>query len=91
MPAIEIYTETYCSFAQDVKAKFDSFGIGYTEINLCDALEKRTEMVSRSKGKPTVPQVFFDGQSLGGSDELNSMHQTGQLDLWFDLPLSAIA
>ena len=37
------------------------------------------EMVQRSNGGRTVPQIFIDGQSIGGCDELHSLHDTGKL------------
>ena len=41
---------------------------------------RRDEMVARSGGRQTVPQVFIDGRHIGGSDELADLEQSGKLD-----------
>jgi glutaredoxin 3 len=37
-------------------------------------------MVDRSNGGATVPQIFIDGQHIGGSDELAALDARGGLD-----------
>ncbi len=37
-------------------------------------------MIERAGGRATVPQVFVDGQALGGSDELAALEASGELD-----------
>ena len=41
--------------------------------------KKRAEMRERSK-RSTVPQIFINGEHIGGSDELSALEQAGKLD-----------
>jgi glutaredoxin 3 len=41
---------------------------------------KREEMVKRAGGRHTVPQIFIDGEHIGGSDELAALDRAGKLD-----------
>ena len=42
-------------------------------------------MLSRSDGRYTVPQIFIDGEGIGGSDELVALDQNGELDAMLGL------
>jgi glutaredoxin 3 len=42
--------------------------------------EKRLEMMSRKPDARTVPQIFIDGQAIGGSDDLAALERAGKLD-----------
>ncbi|MDE0724008.1 MAG: hypothetical protein OSB62_04855 [Alphaproteobacteria bacterium] len=41
--------------------------------------ERRNEMIQIAGGSTTVPQVFVDGKHLGGNDDVQALHQRGQL------------
>ena len=45
---------------------------------------KREEMIQRSDGRTTVPQIFIDGRHVGGSDDLAELERTGRLDLMLE-------
>ena len=55
-------------------------GVEYKEIEVSDNPSLKSEMLSRSDGRYTVPQIFIDGDGIGGSDELVSLDQDGTLD-----------
>ena len=80
MTKIEIYTSPICGFCFRAKRLLDQKGLSYTEINVMGDNAKRGEMIQRSKGRRTVPQVFVDGKHVGGSDELHTLDLTGELD-----------
>ena len=42
--------------------------------------EKKAEMVARSGGKATFPQIFINGQHVGGSDDIHALDRKGGLD-----------
>ena len=54
-------------------------GAAYEEIDVMEDAAKRAEMRERSK-RTTVPQIFINGQHIGGSDELAALEQAGKLD-----------
>ncbi len=79
-PMIEIYTKNgcfYCDRAIDLLIKKN---LHYTEINLSEHPDEITVMLSRSQGRKTVPQIFINGQHIGGSDDLYSFDAQGRLD-----------
>ena len=41
---------------------------------------RREEMMSRANGRTSVPQIFVDGQGLGGSDDIHALDRKGELD-----------
>jgi glutaredoxin 3 len=79
MPNVEIYTQDWCPYCVRAKALLDRKGVAYTEIDAPAGSPARAESNARS-GRTTVPQVFVDGQPIGGSDELAALDQAGRLD-----------
>ena len=79
-PKVEIYTKWGCPYCTRAKALLDSKGAAFREIDVTmDAALRRT-MMDRSNGRTTVPQIFINGQHIGGSDELAALDARGGLD-----------
>ncbi len=78
MPNIEIYTQNTCPYCVRAKRLLNELGLSYTEYEVSFDTDKRAEMISRSQ-RYTVPQIFIDGQSVGGSDELFALVKNGEL------------
>ena len=71
----------YCPYCRHAKALLNDKGINnWTEYDLEIMPEKFGEMVARSNGGHTVPQIFVNGAHIGGSAELVSLELAGQLD-----------
>lgn len=79
MANIEIYTTTVCPYCVRAKDLLTRKGQTYTEINAEDDAV-RTAMVERAGGRRTVPQIFINGQHIGGSDDLYALDRAGKLD-----------
>ena len=79
MAKIEIYTSPFCGYCARAKALLDSKGAAYDEMDVMMDDKKRTEMRERSK-RTTVPQIFINGQHIGGSDDLAALESQGKLD-----------
>lgn len=79
-PKVEIYTKFGCGFCVRAKKLLDSKGVSYEEYDITMGGEKRDEMVERKPDARTVPQVFIDGQAIGGSDDLAALDSSGKLD-----------
>ena len=75
---LEIYSKDWCPYCAKAKALLRSEGIGYEEFDVTHDKEREQEMVDRS-GRRTVPQLFLDGQPLGGYDDLAKLHGQGLL------------
>ena len=81
MAEIEIYTTPFCPYCARAKRLLDQKGVAFVEIDLWQFSERRAEMVERAGGRRTVPQLFVDGRSIGGSDELAELERSGELDV----------
>jgi glutaredoxin 3 len=80
MAVIEIYTTPLCGYCARAKRLLAAKGAVFTEIDLWAEPGRRAEMLARAEGRTTVPQIFVDGQAIGGSDELAALEAAGELD-----------
>lgn len=80
MAKIEIYTTATCLYCVQAKALLKKKNVAFQEIHVDQDPVQRDEMLKRSGGKRTVPQIFINGQSIGGFDDLYALDQKGQLD-----------
>lgn len=80
MPKIEVYATQTCPFCKRARALLDSKGAEYEVIDVGAHPERREEMTRRADGRRTVPQIFFDGVGIGGSDDLAALEKAGKLD-----------
>jgi glutaredoxin 3 len=75
-----MYTTLFCPFCSRAKNLLRKKGIEFTEIEVDGDPALRRQMTERSGGGRTVPQIFIDGQPIGGSDELAALEVSGELD-----------
>jgi len=76
---IEIYTKEWCPYCARAKVLLRSKGLEFREIDVTAGGELEAEMIERA-GLRTVPQIFIDGESIGGYDALATLNATGELD-----------
>lgn len=81
---VEIYTKPFCSYCYRAKRLLDSKGIDYVEREIGFGGAEREEMIQRSHGRTTVPQIFIDGRHIGGCDDLMELERGGRLDAMLD-------
>lgn len=81
MAKVEIYTRDWCIYCLAAKRLLDGKGVRYTEYNSSDAPALRDEMIGRSNGLTTFPQIFIDDQHVGGSDDIHALDGAGKLDV----------
>ena len=79
MPNVKVYTTAYCPYCVRAKALLKHKNVPFEEIDVGHDDELR-ERVVRESGRRTVPQIFIDGKSIGGFDELKALDDEGQLD-----------
>ena len=77
---IEIYTTLFCPFCIRAKQLLDSKRVIYYETDVTTTLSLRKSMAERAGGRTSVPQIFIDGQHIGGCDDLLDLERSGQLD-----------
>ena len=80
MPNIEIYTTTICPFCHAAKRLLAARGAVFSEISLSKEPELRDAMIARANGSRTVPQIFIDGNHIGGCDDLYALDASGGLE-----------
>ncbi len=78
-PEIIIYTKVYCPYCQAAKALLVRRGLAFDEIAVDHDAALQNEMIERS-GRRTVPQIFINGQHVGGHDDLVAAERSGALD-----------
>jgi len=77
---VEIYAKTFCGYCFRAKRLLDSKGIQYVEHEVLFSGPEKQEMIERSGGRTTVPQIFIDGRHIGGCAELFELDSRGKLD-----------
>ena len=79
-PGITMYTTGWCPYCMRAKALLGRKGIAVREINVEDDPAFREQMLARSGGRRTVPQIFIGERHVGGFDELAALDRNGELD-----------
>lgn len=70
----------FCGYCARAKALFRDKGVTFEEYDISMGGPKREEMLARSNGGMTVPQIFIDGAHIGGSDDMAALNRQGKLD-----------
>ena len=68
-----------CGFSAKASAIIGSFGEPFHSVNILEDQEKR-QAIKTFSDWPTIPQIYVDGEFLGGSDILTQMYENGQLE-----------
>ena len=71
----------FCPYCMRARALLERKRVAYTEIDIVEEPGRRGEMVRRAGGRTSVPQIFINGEHIGGSDELAALDRAGELDL----------
>jgi len=80
--SVVLYTTQWCPYCVRAKQLFDSLDVHYTEFRVDRDPTLRSEMMKKSGGRHTVPQVFIGSRHVGGCDETVAAHRAGQLAVW---------
>ena len=76
---IIIYTSSLCGFCYRAKSLLKRKNIPFEEINIDLDYNKRIEMVQKSDGKTSVPQIFYKNHHIGGCDDLYKLDEKNGL------------
>ena len=80
MKKVKIYTTPYCPFCIKAKKLLTNKKINFNEIDLSEYPEKLDEMIIKSNGAKTVPQIFVDNTHIGDCDYIHELDNKGELD-----------
>lgn len=78
-PKVVMYAADWCGYCARARRLLDAKGAAYEEIDVDLVPGARQEMQARS-GRSTLPQIFINGQPVGGADELQALEAAGGLD-----------
>ena len=79
MAEVIVYSTSYCPYCVRAKDLLKRKGAAFKELNAEDD-KVREDMIAKAGGRRTVPQIFINGQHVGGSDELHALDKAGKLD-----------
>ena len=80
MKKVVIYTGPLCNFCSAAKHLLNKKKINYEEIDIGYDDKKREEMLKKSNGAKTIPQIFVEDKHIGGYVELKALESKGELD-----------
>ncbi len=80
MPArVEIYVTDYCPYCTRAKGLLKRKGVAFEEYDVSGDAARRAWLLEKT-GQRTVPQIFINGVSVGGSDDIHRLDREGKLD-----------
>jgi glutaredoxin 3 len=80
MAKVEMYSTMWCPYCSHARALLGRKGVEFTEIDLMEEPGRRDEMMRRAGGRTSVPQIFIDGEHIGGCDDMVALDRAGGLD-----------
>ena len=80
MKNITVYMGPMCSYCDAAKRLLNKKNIPFKEINIALEEGKMEEMLKKSNGMKTIPQIFIENFHIGGYDELKALENKGELD-----------
>lgn len=80
MKKVVIYTKDYCPYCDRAKNYFLEKKIPFEERDVTNNPELLKEMLERSQGRKTVPEIFIEDRLIGGWDDLNLLIQNGKIE-----------
>jgi glutaredoxin 3 len=84
MKSVEIYTKNHCPYCWRAKELLRIKGVRFREYDIANDRPRAQEMIERS-GRETVPEIFIEGNLIGGCDELFELDERGLLNRLLDI------
>ena len=79
MKIITVYSGPMCNFCDAAKRLLSRNKLEYQEIDISKGQNIREEMIKKSNGRRTIPQIFFNEEHIGGYQELRELEKSGNL------------
>ena len=80
MKKVTIYSGDPCPYCGAAKALLKSKNVEFEEFDIWKDPAKAKEMLQRTNGKRTIPQMFIVDHYIGGNDDLQALNRSGELD-----------
>ena len=79
MKKITIYTGPVCNYCDAAKRLLKRNSLEFNEIDISSGPEVLNEMINKTNGKRTIPQIFFDNEHIGGYVEIRDLEKNNKL------------
>lgn len=79
MKDVVIYSTDYCPYCRQAERFFTEHQVPFRSVDVTHDDEQRRQLVERTGGRKTVPQIFIGGAPIGGYSDLIALHQKGEL------------
>ncbi len=79
MSRIRMYTKQDCPFSEEARFFLEEKGVPYDEVDISEREDLKREMMEATGGETTTPQIFLDGEHIGGFDDLVEEDRLGHL------------
>ena len=80
MADVTIYTRQFCPYCTRAVSLLKSKNVNFNEIDAGMDAQKKAEMVERSGGGRTFPQIFIGDKHVGGCDDMMALERSEKLD-----------
>lgn len=80
MVVVKIYSSGFCPYCSWAKKMLDAKNVPYNEVRIDQVEGAQEEMLSKSNGQMTVPQIFIGDYHVGGYTDMVKLDQEGNLD-----------
>ncbi|HEX8705359.1 MAG TPA: glutaredoxin 3 [Myxococcaceae bacterium] len=80
MADVFMYMKPTCGYCQRAMSLLRQKGVKFDMVDISAHPERRQEMIQRSNGRTTVPEIFINGRHIGGCDDLMALDSSGRLD-----------
>ena len=80
MADVVLYTKPGCGYCHAARDLLDRKGVDFEDIVASSDPAKKQEMIQRSGGRATFPQIFINGSHVGGCDDIQALERRGELD-----------
>ena len=80
MKNVTIYTRSFCGYCSRAKSVLKKKQVNFKEIEAGMNAQLKAEMIRRSNGGTTFPQIFIGDMHIGGCDEMLALDRAGKLD-----------
>ena len=80
MKKVTMYTGNPCSFCEAAKALLKTKNVEIQELDIWKDSDKAKEMLQRTNGARTIPQIFIEDHYVGGNEQLQEINRSGELD-----------
>jgi glutaredoxin 3 len=77
---VTVYTAGHCCYCHMAKELLRQKGTPFDEVDLTGRSDLRDDLVQKSGGRRTVPQIWIGETHVGGCDDLLALEQAGKLD-----------